>query len=260
MQTAAPGESRARADRAKGRARGLDQRTGIQIHLIGEPAQGHLGKQEALRERAGQTIADAELEPVLADVMLPGAAPVTPAAPDHRVAGDERTGPARVDAIAGLADATAPLVADPNGIRGGAVVQVRHRAGEQLDVGAADARPDHVDDHVAIRRVRLGDLGDGRRSRTGDEEGSHRAVLYHVAGSRARPRAGVTSWRGRTARSRGRPPATAARAPTPRRTRGRGRPASRGPFTRSPNGRPFDESPAGSRATGGPLRLNSPAL
>ena len=60
---------------------------------------------------------------------------------EHGVAHDPAADPGRVDARAHGGDGPGPLVAQPQREGGVAGVQVGHLAGEELDVGAADARP-----------------------------------------------------------------------------------------------------------------------
>ena len=63
-----------------------------------------------------------------------------------------RPDPRRIDALPHLGDHARPLVAEAHRVRRVALVEVGHLAGEELDVGAADADPFDVDDRLARRR------------------------------------------------------------------------------------------------------------
>ena len=108
--------------------------------------------------RAPGTPSDADLEPVRADVLVPlGTA--GSAAAEHGVARDAAADPPRVDARRRrAATVPAPLVAEPHRIRRVTLVQVRHLAGEELDIGAAHADALDVDDDLSWTRDRAGDL------------------------------------------------------------------------------------------------------
>ena len=70
--------------------------------------------------------------------MLPAAAAaVTAAAAEHGVAGDPLARPGRIHPGADRGDGTAPFVTEPYRVRRVALMQVRHVAGEKLDVGTA---------------------------------------------------------------------------------------------------------------------------
>ena len=111
----------------------------------------------------GQAVADPDLEPVRAQVLAAGPASVAAAAAEHRVARDAAPEPGGLDAGADRGHRAAPLVPDPERVRGLARVQVGHLAAEQLDVRAAHADPRDVDDDLARRRRGRIDLVDAAR-------------------------------------------------------------------------------------------------
>ena len=145
---------------------------------------------QLLGQRAGEAAADADLAAVLAHVVPAVPAALAPAAAEHGVAGDAPAQPARIDAVADRADRPAPLVPEPHRVRGVALLQVSHLAGEELDVGAAHADPLDVDDHLPRPRPRVLDLGDLAPARAGDHERSHAAAGGDARDRRGRRRPG----------------------------------------------------------------------
>src|SRR6202035_1706592 len=131
--------------------------------------------------------------PGLAHVRPAAPAPGARAAAQHGVAGGAPAHPARVDVVADAADGSAPLVAEPDRVRGVALMQVSHLTGEELDIGAAHADPLDVDDHLPPRRYRLADVGDLSPARTGDDERSHRrASGFRLPPGSPKPRSRVS--------------------------------------------------------------------
>ncbi len=135
-----------------------------------------------LSERAGPAIANADLIPVGADVLPAAEAPGAVAAAEHGVAGDPAPDPGLVDPITNGGDGSGPFMPNPDGVLRLTGFQVRHLAGEELDVGAADAGPFHVDDDPAGPRLGRGDVPDLGLAGPSDDEGAH----Y---------RAATTTWR-----------------------------------------------------------------
>ena len=121
--------------------------------------------------------------------MLPPAqAPVAVAAAEHGVADDPAADPRRVHAVTHGGDDAAPLVPDPHRIPGLARVEVVHRAGEELRVGAAHPGALDLDDHLARARDGRFHVLDGRLAGPGDDERSHGPMVADSGepGSRAR--------------------------------------------------------------------------
>src|SRR6266536_2947598 len=103
---------------------------------------------------------------------FPAAAPA-PAAAQHGVAGDPAAHPGRVDALADRGDRPAPFMSWPHRIFRVALVQVGHLAGEELDIGPADAGQLDVDDGLAGSGRGARDVRDDGLPRAGDDESSH---------------------------------------------------------------------------------------
>ena len=75
-------------------------------------------------EGARPAVADADLEPVRAQVLPPAEAPFAVATAEHGVPGDPLAEPGRVGARPERGHGAAPLMTDPDRIRGLAGVQV----------------------------------------------------------------------------------------------------------------------------------------
>ena len=81
--------------------------------------------------------------------------------------------------VADGADPAGPLVAGPQRVLGVAEREVRHVAGVELDVGAADADPLDVDDELARRGHRVGHVLHLRGARCGEGDRlGHRAAQH----------------------------------------------------------------------------------
>lgn len=135
---------------AKRAAAGFDERTRHRVKGIGQDAPGRDRYGDLPGQRAGPTIADADLGAVLADVLMPARAMPAGAVADHGVAHDAAADPGRGDVGGDGGYPSAPLV--PEAHRAGSVslVQVGHLAGEQLHIGAAPTDALDVDDHLAV--------------------------------------------------------------------------------------------------------------
>ena len=158
QQPGRPAASSAAPRRAQRVAARLDQRAEHARRRRPGSACSDAGRHgDLLGQRAGPAAADADLVPVLAHVLAARAAAAADAAAEHRVARDPPAEPGRVDAGA---DARRPCPhhswPEPHRVRGVALVQVGHLAGEELDVGAAHADPLDVDDDLARGRHRRG--------------------------------------------------------------------------------------------------------
>ena len=95
--TRSPGRSAAAATGAQGVAAGLDHRTQRRVHGVGQRVQRGDRDGQLLGQRAGPAATDADLVPVLADVLrAPTAAAAVPAA-EHGVADHPAADPSRVD-------------------------------------------------------------------------------------------------------------------------------------------------------------------
>ena len=151
------------------------------------------GHEQLLGEGSGPVAADPDLVAVRAHVLAAAAAQPAVSAAEHRVAGDPSSEPARVDAVADRAHDAHPLVAEPQREVRVTLVQVGHLAGEELDVGAADADAMDVDDDLPGPRDRRLDLEHGRLVRCRDDERPHRISRDVVT---ARPGAAGAACRG----------------------------------------------------------------
>ena len=136
------------AQRTQRVATGLDERADSRFQICGQGVQRRGRHHQLLRERAGETASNAHLVTELADVLVTAQAAPAHSAAQHGVAGDPSAEPGLVDAGPDRRHDAAPLVAEPHRERGLAVVQIAHLAGEELDVGAADPDPLHVDHHL----------------------------------------------------------------------------------------------------------------
>ena len=154
-------------------AAGLDERAEDGVDAVGQRVQRRHRNGDPLGQRTRQVAPDADLLPVRADVLVAAPAAVAGAVTDHGVAHGPAAHPARVDALAHGADPPAPLVPEAHRVAGVALVQVRHLAGEELDVRAAEADPLDVEDHAADGGRRRLDIEDGRLAPAGHDEGSH---------------------------------------------------------------------------------------
>ena len=128
---------------------------------------------DLLGQCAGQAVADAEFEPVLAYVVKAGATPAAVPAADHRVAGDPPPEPRIVHVGSDRGDDPGPLMTRTQRVGRHATAAGRHLAGEQLNVGTADAYPVDVDHDLPVG-------GDGRRhvpdlcvAWAGEDESTH---------------------------------------------------------------------------------------
>ena len=137
--------------------------------LVGEPRRN----EHLLGERSRPVAADADLVAVRADVVVAGAAVFASAATEHRVAGDALAEPRLVGGIADCDYAPGPLVAEAQREARVALLDVRHLAGVELDVGAADADPFDVDEQLSGSRDRIRHLLDRRLARRRDDERAH---------------------------------------------------------------------------------------
>jgi hypothetical protein len=160
-------------DAAQRVAAGLDHRAAGGVHGVRQGVQVRGRHRDPLGERPGQAVADAQLVALLADVVAALAAPAAVTATDHRVPGHPPAPPGGVDARSHRADPAAPLVAGAQRVRRGAGVQVAHVAGEQLDVGAADAGPLDVHHHLPAGRGRRVHLPHFRLAGAGEDQGAH---------------------------------------------------------------------------------------
>ncbi len=131
---------------------------------------------ELLGERAGIAAPDADLGPVLADVVTSAEAASTRSAAEHGVARDATTDPAVLRVGADGRDGAAPLVSWSHGVGGVSLSQVLHLAAEELGVGATDADPRHVDHDVVRPGLRVGNLLHFGPAGAGQDEGVHLSV------------------------------------------------------------------------------------
>lgn len=86
----------------------------------------------------GRPPADADLLPILAGVLPTSAAASAGPVPEHGVADDPAADLGRVDPGTDLRDPAAPFVPEPDRVGGVALMQMRHLAGEELDIRAPD--------------------------------------------------------------------------------------------------------------------------
>jgi hypothetical protein len=124
-------------------------------------------------ERPWPAAADADLEPVGAHVLSPAGAPGAAAAAEHGVARDPAAEPGVRHSLTGGADPPGPFVPDPQRVGGLAGVQVGHRAGEELDVGAAEPGALDIDDDLARACLGRVDVMHPGFARSGDDERAH---------------------------------------------------------------------------------------
>jgi hypothetical protein len=175
----------------------LDHRPGGVVDIVGQGQERGCRNRQLIGQCSGKAATDADLEAIFADVVMPGSAPIAVPAPEHRVAGDPASKPARVDADAERRDHAAPLVPRAQWVAGVALVQVGHLPGPELEVGAADAGPVDVDDDLTGPRDRVRNLQHGARAGRGDDERLHRpdhagtgAPLTSTSAMNSRPESG----------------------------------------------------------------------
>ena len=113
--------------------------------------------------------------PVLADMLVASAAPTARAVTKHGVTHDTATQPGGVHAVPDGRHPARPLMPEPQRVGGVALVEVRHLPGEELDVGAADPHPLHVNDRLARNGNRHRHLLDRTLFRTGEDIRPHRS-------------------------------------------------------------------------------------
>ena len=134
-------------------AAGLHERAEHGVDRVGKDVQRRGRYGQLLGQRAGTAPADANLLPVLTDVLVAPSAAATGAVAEHGVAHDPATDPCRVHAVTDAG--TVPAHSCPRRIGYAASpVKVGHLAGEELHVGAADADALHLDDDLARGRDR----------------------------------------------------------------------------------------------------------
>jgi hypothetical protein len=172
---------------------GLDQGAGHRVDRVGQGMQSAGRDRQLIGERSGPATADADLRPVLAEVLAAAQAAVTAPTPEHRVARRSAADPALVHALAHGRDGPPPLVSQAHGVASVALVEVCHVAREELDVRAA--QPDAFDVHHDLTRQgdRRWDVLHGARSWSADDERPHRRCRPSVVGARfaALGRAGI---------------------------------------------------------------------
>ena len=157
----------------QGTAGRLDHRPGGRADAVRQHAQRRDRHRHLLRQGAGPAAPDTDLEAFLADVLPPGAAAATAAAAEHGVAGDPLACPRRIHPGPDRRHGTAPLVTEPNRVRRVALMQVRHVAGEKLDVGPAHPGAFNVHHDLAGRGDGRLDLGHRELARAGEYERPH---------------------------------------------------------------------------------------
>ena len=167
-------------------AGGLDERAESSIHVVGQPVQRGRGHRDLLGQGARPAAPDADLLPEFAHVLVAAPAATTPPAPEHRVAGHAAADPGGIHSRAHARDRAHPLMADPHREVRVPLMQVRHLAGVELHVGAADPRPLDVDDDVARLGHRRVDLLHARFAGRGDHEGAHVSAARARSGAESR--------------------------------------------------------------------------
>ncbi|CAM5539429.1 hypothetical protein SVIOM74S_10140 [Streptomyces violarus] len=134
---------------------------------------------ELLRQRAGHTPADADLPPLLAHMLTPAQAAAAGAAAEHGVAHDTAAEPGGIDTVSDRRHPPGPLVARPHRVGGVALVEIGHRAGEELRVRAAHTDSLDIDDDLTGAGHRRRKLLDLVRAGTGQDERAHHATAHH---------------------------------------------------------------------------------
>ena len=109
-----PGARRGGPDRPQRVAARLDQRAQRVVDGVRQREQSRDRHRQPLGQRARPAVADADLVPVGAQVLAPGAAPVAVPAAEHGVAGDPPPDPARGRRPRPRRHRAAPLVPDPH--------------------------------------------------------------------------------------------------------------------------------------------------
>lgn len=148
-----------RADRACPR---LHQGRRRQRDRFGDLVEGTGGHDHLLGQGPRPTAANPYLMTELADVVTATLATFTSPAPEHGVAGDSLASPPWFHSLAQCADPARPLVTNLKRIAGVPLTQVGHLARVELNVGAADAYPLHVNHDLAgggERRLHFVDSG-----------------------------------------------------------------------------------------------------
>lgn len=164
------GGQRGGLDGAQRVAARLDQGAGRRVDAVRQGVQRGDGDGDPLGERARPAVPDAQLVTVLAHMAQSAQAPPAVAAAEHGVPGGAPPEPAAVDTLTHGADGAAPLMTDPDRIRGVAVAQIAHLAGVELDVGAADTHPLDVHDDLTGPGDGWFDVLDRATARPGDDE------------------------------------------------------------------------------------------
>ena len=181
------GRQRRRAHGAQRIAAGLDEGAEHRVDRVGQPMERGHGTGEPFRQGTGPAVPDADLEPVRTDVLPAPEAALAMAAAEHRVADDAAPHPRSRDARPDGRPPAAPLVPDAHGIVGLAGVEIAHRAGEELRVGATHPGSFDLDDHLVRGRHGRLHVLDGRLSRSGDDERAHRPMVAELGRARGRP-------------------------------------------------------------------------
>ena len=166
---------------------GFDERAELRVHRVGEAEERALRDGQPLGERARPAAPDPDLVALRAEMLAPAATEVARAIAEHRVAGDPRVHPRRVDALTDLDHPARPFVARADRVGGLARVEVRHLAAEELLVGPAQADAIHLHDDQPRLRARWLDLAHLTLAGPADDEGTHRGGQVMPCGARSRP-------------------------------------------------------------------------
>jgi hypothetical protein len=109
--------------------------------------------------------ANSKFVPIRTDVLTPVLAKCAAATAEHRVSGNPLAQPLAVSLGTDFNDSADPLMSKTNGERGEALLDVRHLAGIQLDIGATNADSFNFNDELprsgnrVSKLVHLSDTG-----------------------------------------------------------------------------------------------------